>query len=225
MSALLTINSILVLFWYAEFTQSVLHFSAFINYATWPFGAAPCIHTYIIWNREVSLVWRSNKYVSMAKYMGTSMAIRITEVSLIQRPVIERFHCGRHIVKRKAAATNSTKYIMYMCTWRIQSCENWSYSKLPFTTLRAIYFLELINSDTFWYKLDTPCNLYTQIFILADISYYKYTSSLLQASSVTSLPEESSTQVKRFTNKIKHYCAKCSIRCNTYNNMYVDIAN
>ena len=52
---------------------------------------------YVIWNREVSLVWRSNKYVSMAKHLGTSMAVRITEVSLIQRPVIERFHCGRHV--------------------------------------------------------------------------------------------------------------------------------
>ena len=48
----------------------------------------------------------------MAKHFRPSMAVHITEVSLIQRPVIERFHCSRHIVKRKAAATNSTK-IMY----------------------------------------------------------------------------------------------------------------
>ena len=47
-------------------------------------------HASIIQNREVSLIRRSSK---MANRLGPSMTVRITEVSLIRKAVIERFHC------------------------------------------------------------------------------------------------------------------------------------
>ncbi len=49
----------------------------------------------IVQNREVSLVRRSDKYMFLwpCTHLRPSMAVRITEVSLIRSPVIKRFHC------------------------------------------------------------------------------------------------------------------------------------
>ena len=52
-------------------------------------------HVSVIRNREVFLEFRgqvSTRY--MADRLESKMAIRITEVSLIWRPVLKRFHCN-----------------------------------------------------------------------------------------------------------------------------------
>ena len=53
----------------------------FNKYGKYPFGGGA------VRNREGSLIWRSSKYTFLWP------TVRITEVSVIRRAVIERFHC------------------------------------------------------------------------------------------------------------------------------------
>ena len=80
----------------------------------------------ILWNREVSLIRRSSKYTFL---WPTVQDPSITEVSLIQRAIIERFHCTActnvSLILRFSMSTlflNSWQELggmrLYECYWR-----------------------------------------------------------------------------------------------------------